>query len=159
MTWLYNGQEVTEIDEKYIGFVYQITNVISGRSYIGKKLSKKSKTKQVKGKKKKIKVASDWQTYWSSCEELKEDIEKLGQENFKREILYFCLSKGMCSYIEAKLQFKYEVLEHPEKWYNRYIQVRVHPNHLKFEELNQGTSDTLKEMQQNEQCDQPDAKN
>ena len=65
----------------------------------------------------------------------------------------------MCSYIEAKLQFKYEVLEHPEKWYNRYIQVRVHPNHLKFEELNQRTIDTLKEMQQNEQCDQPDAKN
>ena len=77
MTWIYQGQVVEELPDDCVGFVYIITNTISGRKYIGKKLSKFSKTtyKTVKlkngtKKKKRIKskIDSDWQTYWGSEE-------------------------------------------------------------------------------------------
>ena len=131
--WLYNGQEVTDIEEKYVAFVYLITNLTNNRRYIGKKLTKFSRTKTVKGKKKKVKIDSDWQTYWSSSEEVKKDVVELGEHNFRREILHFCISKGTSTYLEAKEQFANEVLENPELWYNGHIQCRVHRNHLKFE--------------------------
>jgi len=131
--WLYNGEVVNEIDPKYIAFVYLITNLTNGRRYIGKKLTKFSRTKTVKGKKKKVKVDSDWQTYWSSSEEVQKDVKELGEDNFRREILHFCLSKGTSTYLEAKEQFANEVLENPDLWYNGHIQCRVHRNHLKFE--------------------------
>ncbi len=131
--WLYNGEVVNEIDPKYIAFVYMITNLTDGRKYIGKKLTKFSRTKTVKGKKKKVKIDSDWQTYWSSSEEVQKDVQELGEDNFRREILHFCLSKGTSTYLEAKEQFAHEVLENPDLWYNGHIQCRVHRNHLKFE--------------------------
>ena len=131
--WLYNGQEVTEIEDKYVAFVYLITNLTNNRRYIGKKLTKFSRTKMVKGKKKRVKIDSDWQTYWSSSEEVQKDVKELGEHNFKREIIHFCISKGTSTYLEAKLQFQNEVLENPDLWYNGHIQCRVHRNHLKFE--------------------------
>lgn len=132
--WLYKGEPVNEIDPKYLAFVYLITNNISGRKYIGQKTTKSTKTKQIKGKKKKIKVESDWRDYWSSSEALKQDIELLGKHNFTREILYFCLNKGTSNYIEAREQFDNKVLEYPELWYNGIINCRCHYKHLKLEE-------------------------
>ena len=138
MTWLYKKKIVEEISEDYIGFVYLITNVISGRKYIGKKLAKFSKTtyktvKQKNGikKKKKIrsKVDSDWREYYGSSPELTSDVIKLGTENFTREILFYCKNKSECSYIEAREQFKHKVLESTD-WYNGHIQVRVHGSHI-----------------------------
>ena len=111
-----------------------ITNNLSGRKYIGKKLAKFSKTTQrtVKlkngtKKKKKIrsKVDSDWREYYGSSPELTSDIQKLGTENFTREILFYCNSKSECSYIEAREQFSRKVLE-SQDYYNGHIQVRVH---------------------------------
>lgn len=129
--WLYEGKELTEIPEGYTAFVYLITNKISGRKYIGKKLFWFTKTKTVKGKKKRTKVESDWRDYWSSSEEVKKDVEELGEENFTREILVLCQNKGSASYFEAKHQFVNEVLENPDQWYNGQIQVRVHRTHIK----------------------------
>jgi hypothetical protein len=142
MTWYYKGEPVEEIDEKYTGFVYIITNTVSGKAYIGKKLSKFSKTniktvtlKNGTKKKKKIrsKIASDWKTYWSSSKEVIEDVKTLGEDKFKREILMFCLSKGTASYFEAKFQMQNEVLEHPDMWYNGIVNCRVHRSHIKYE--------------------------
>ena len=138
MTWLFESQEIIELPEDCAGFVYLITNKQTGRMYIGKKLAKFKKTtyktvklKNGKKKRKKIrgKIDSDWQTYYGSSPELTKDIELLGKENFKREILQYCNSKSECSYIEAKLQFHYGVLESKE-YYNNNIQVRVHGSHI-----------------------------
>jgi len=136
MTWYNNNEPVEEIDPKYKAFVYLITNLVDGRQYIGKKLTESTRTKPpLKGKtrKRKVKSESDWRDYWSSSDELKADVERLGKENFRREILCYCLNKGSASYFEAKLQFQHEVLENPDKWYNGHIQVRVHRNHVKIE--------------------------
>jgi len=138
MTWLYNGSEILDLPEDCIGFVYLITNTVTGRKYIGKKLAKFSKTtyKTVKlkngnKKKKKIrsKVDSDWRDYYGSNDQLNKDVETLGKENFKREILYYCKSKAECSYIEAREQFTHRVLESTD-YYNGHIQVRVHGSHI-----------------------------
>lgn len=138
MTWYYNDEIVTEPPDDAIGFVYLITNLTNNRKYIGKKLFQFSKTsyKTVKlkngtKKKKRIrsKIESDWQNYYGSSIELNKDVENLGKEKFKREILYYGKSKAECSYIEAKLQFAYGVLE-SKNYYNNNIQVRVHGSHI-----------------------------
>ena len=138
MTWLYQDTPIETLPEECVGFVYLITNNLTGRKYIGKKLAKFNKTtyktiKQKNGikKKKKIrsKVDSDWREYYGSSPELTSDIEKLGTKNFTREILYYCNSKSECSYIEAREQFARQVLESRD-YYNGHIQVRVHGSHI-----------------------------
>jgi hypothetical protein len=138
MTWTYQGNTVEELPEDCVGFVYMITNTISGRKYIGKKLAKFSKTttKTVKlkngtKKKKKVrsKIDSDWRTYYGSSPELTKDVIALGTQNFSREILFICKSKAECSYIEAREQFTHRVLESAD-YYNGHIQVRVHGSHI-----------------------------
>ena len=139
MSWHYQNIIVEELPEDCVGFVYIITNTLTGRRYIGKKLAKFSKTtyKTVKlkngnKKKKKIrgKIDSDWRTYYGSSPELTKDITLLGIENFRREIIYYCKSKAECSYIEAREQFTNKVLE-SDDWYNGQISVRVHGSHIK----------------------------
>jgi hypothetical protein len=131
LNWLYKDKEFTEemIGDNY-GFVYLITNTINNKKYIGKKFFYSSKTKQVKGKKKKIKVSSDWQSYFGSNEELKKDVIIHGQEKFIRTILHLCKSKGECGYLEAKEQFVNGVLEN-DNFYNTWIMVRVRKSHIK----------------------------
>jgi hypothetical protein len=138
MTWLCEDLPVETLPEDCVGFVYIITNIISGRKYIGKKLAKFSKTtyktvtlKNGTKKKKKIrsKIDSDWRDYYGSSPELSKDVAELGKENFKREILFYCSSKAECSYIEAREQFQHRVLESKD-YYNGHIQVRVHGSHI-----------------------------
>jgi hypothetical protein len=139
MTWYHNGSIVTELPEDCVGFVYLISCNTTGRLYVGKKLAKFSKTTyktvQLKNgtkKKKKIrsKIDSDWRDYWSSSEELKKDVELHGQDNFTREILFYCKSKSECTYIEARTQFERKVLESDE-YYNGQISCRIHQSHIK----------------------------
>jgi hypothetical protein len=137
--WLYNNEIVEQLPDDCVGFVYLITNKASKRMYIGKKLSKFSKTtyktvtlKNGTKKKKKIKskIDSDWMDYYGSSIELNKDVESLGKDNFIREILFFCKSKAECSYIEAREQFTRRVLE-SDDFYNGQISVRVHGSHIK----------------------------
>ena len=72
------------IDDNF-GFVYLITNIQSGKRYIGRKYFWQFRTPR--GKKRKVKSESDWKKYYGSCPELKEDIERLGRQNFSRTIL------------------------------------------------------------------------
>lgn len=139
MTWIHKYNIVNELPLDCAGFVYEITNLLNGRKYIGKKVANfyRTTTKTVtlkNGTKKKRKVKttkpSDWENYWGSCKELTDDIAKYGVNNFKREILHFCPTRAMCSYLEAKEQFISGALE-SDRFYNGHIQVRVHKNHIK----------------------------
>jgi hypothetical protein len=138
MSWTYENTLIEILPEECVGFVYLITNTISGRMYIGKKLAKFAKTsyrvvklKNGTKKKKKIrsKIDSDWRDYYGSNLELNVDVLKLGKENFTREILYYCTSKAQCSYFEAREQFTRKVLESKD-YYNGQISVRVHGSHI-----------------------------
>jgi Putative endonuclease segE, GIY-YIG domain len=139
MLWIFENNQIESLPEECIGFVYLITNNLTGRKYIGKKLAKFSKTtyrivKQKNGikKRKKIrsKIESDWQQYYGSNIELNQDIERLGAGNFTREILYYCRSKAECSYIEAREQFQRKVLE-SDDYYNGQIVCRIHGSHIR----------------------------
>jgi hypothetical protein len=131
--WIYDGKPISpEFLFGYYGFVYEIENVLTGRKYIGKKLLWFKKTKMVKGKKKRYLKESDWRTYWGSNNALLEDIEKHGEQNFKRTILCWCKSKGECSYMEAKYQFERSVLI-DSAYYNDLIRCRIHSKHIKDE--------------------------
>ena len=134
MQWIYKNQPVEQLPEQCVGFVYIITNTVSGRMYVGKKLARFKTTRykthtQKNGRKvrKKIRgaVASDWQEYYGSSDQLNRDVESLGRDQFQREILYYCRSKAECNYIEAREQFARKVLE-SDQYYNGHIRVRVH---------------------------------
>ena len=125
--WLYKDKEVKELPKDCEAFVYLITNTMNGMMYVGKKLAKFKTTKQpLKGKKNKRRGTkeSDWKTYWGSSEKLSADIEKLGEDKFTRHILYYCASRGVASYLEAKEQFDRKVLE-VDDYYNGIINVRI----------------------------------
>jgi hypothetical protein len=131
INWTYNGEIFKEenIDDNY-GFVYLITNLQTGRKYIGKKFFYSAKTKVIKGKKKRYKIFSDWQTYYGSNTELQNDVKILTESGFRREILHLCKSKGECGYLEAKEQFDRRVLESNE-YYNAWVMVRIRKSHIK----------------------------
>ena len=132
MEWTYLNDKFsyTMIGENY-GFVYIITNTVTDKKYLGKKWFWSSRKKKVKGKKRavRLKLESDWESYYGSSAELKADIEKYGKDKFRREIMRLCKTKGDASYYEAKYQFECGVLEN-DQWYNAWIIVRVRKNHL-----------------------------
>ncbi len=128
--WLYNDIELTEQDVgDYFGFVYLIENNLNGRKYVGKKFFTRAGTKQIKGKKKKVRLSSGWANYWSSSEELKADVKKLGEENFSRKILYLCKSRSECSYRETKEIFINDALLTTE-YYNSWVSCKIHKAHV-----------------------------
>lgn len=109
------------------GFIYKITNLTNDKKYIGKKQCQSiRKRPPLKGKKNKRheKIETDWKTYTSSSNELNKDLEQLGKDSFKFEILRWCDSKWELSYYEARLQFKEEVLLRND-YYNGIINVRI----------------------------------
>lgn len=125
--WLYNNKIVEELPEGCEAFVYLITNNQNNMKYVGKKLAKfKTSKPPLKGKKRKRKGTkeSDWREYWGSSDNLKADVAEIGEKNFTREILYFCASRGIASYLEAKEQFDRRVLL-TDEYYNGIINVRV----------------------------------
>ena len=131
--WLYNDKEVGDDDiEGYAAFVYHITNLETGKQYIGKKIFKSIQRKKVKGKtrRKKVTKESNWKSYFGSNLALLADVERLGQDRFKREILVLCKSRGTANYWEAKFQMQEQVLE-SDNYYNDWIMVKVHRSHIK----------------------------
>jgi hypothetical protein len=114
-------------DNLPFGFIYRITNQTNGKIYFGKKQIKRvKKLKPLKGRKNKrhFDIESDWKTYTSSCNDLNEDIIKLGKDKFKFEIIKFCDSKFELAYFETKIQFNNDVLL-KEGFYNGIINCRI----------------------------------
>ena len=123
--WRYNKKvfESTDIGE-YYGFVYRIVNNQTGKQYIGRKYFWQFRTP--KGKKRKVKSESDWKKYYGSCPELKEEIGKVGRENFSRTILSLHYTKGKTNFEETRQLFAHGVLteqldDGTPKYYNSNI--------------------------------------
>lgn len=132
MAWFYHNtteQFKSDDAEGYFGFVYLITHNLTGRKYIGKKFFTKAGTRQVKGKKKKIRKTSDWESYWGSNIELKEDVKKNGEEQYTREILHLCKSRSECSYMETFEIFSRHALLN-ESYYNAWVTCKIHKSHV-----------------------------
>jgi hypothetical protein len=137
--WFYEDKEVVEeyqFDEKAVGFVYMITNIETGKFYIGRKvftntLTKKLTKKEIseqsgpgrKPTKKKVVKESNWREYWGSCKPLLAEVKEIGEDKFKREILKLCYTKKQITYYEIAYQCKYDVLE--VNSYNDNIMSRI----------------------------------
>ena len=135
--WTYQGKIVEELPKDCEAFVYLITNLLNHKKYVGKKLAKfKTTKKPLKGKKNKRRGTkeSDWKTYWGSSAQLIDDVEKLGEHRFTREILYYCPNRGTASYLEAQEQFERKVLE-TDDYYNGIINVRIGGSNILRESL------------------------
>ena len=123
--WLYEGKPFTTDDiNDFFGYVYRIINLQNGREYIGRKYFWKFRTP--KGKKRKVKSESDWEKYYGSCPELKEEIQQLGRQNFSRTILSLHKTAGKTNYEETKQLFTKAVLteqldDGTPKYYNSNI--------------------------------------
>lgn len=132
--WYYGDKEFTsEMIGDYIGFVYVITDKRNNKKYVGKKLfTSKRRLPPLKGKMRKRTVLkeSDWMQYYGSSDEVKALVEELGPDNFHREILHLCESKGVMSYLEAKEQFDRNVLL-SDDYYNGIINCKIHRSHVK----------------------------
>ena len=128
--WLYKqGEETIEFCKLEdfplgtFGFVYRITNICTGRAYVGKKvlynnLNKTLTQKEIAAwvgpgrvpKLKKVQKESDWKGYWGSNKEIKRDLKELGEECFTREILTLCKTKKQLTYYEVYWQMCLNVL-------------------------------------------------
>jgi len=131
--WYYEDKLYEDTPEEYQGFVYQITELDTGKKYIGKKFFWKPKTlPKTKTRKRRVKtrVESDWKSYYGSSKEVQQIVEDRGSDSFKREILRLCKTKGECSYYEAKLQFEFDVLLRDD-YYNEFIGCKIHSKHVK----------------------------
>lgn len=133
--WLYKNEIVDESPEGAEGFVYRVTNTITGRMYIGRKYFTRTKRKKVKNmvRRRVVKKGSGWQSYTGSNKSLNEDIKNDGIEHFKFEILAFGYTKGQVNFLEEHVQHRLNVLV-DERYYNdsigsrKYIGVRIDDN-------------------------------
>ena len=137
--FIYENGTVKEYDsidkfpENCIGFVYKVTNIKSGRFYIGKKslysnikkkLTKKELSEQTgpgrKPTKKLVTSESNWMNYWGSNKGILQEIQEEGTSMFRKEILKFCYGKKELTYWEVHYQCVEEVLL-TDKSYNDNI--------------------------------------
>lgn len=114
--------------EDWFGFLYCVTEVDTGREYIGKKQFFSNRTKVVKGRKnrKHYKKESDWKSYTGSSIELNKSIALKGLDNYDFQILSLHKTKGSLHYAEVELQIQEDVLrtkldDGTKKYYNGHI--------------------------------------
>jgi hypothetical protein len=135
--WLYKNkpmEALSSFPEGTFGFIYMVTHIPSGLSYLGKKslhhnvkkkLTKKQLAEQTgRGRKPTTEVVqkeSDWKTYYGSAKPILELIKEGKQDEFKRVILHLVPNKKLLTYYECKYLFIHGVLEEPDKWFNDNI--------------------------------------
>ena len=118
--WIYKDTTFTSNDiGDFFGFVYRITNLQTGKQYIGRKYF--YQFRKPRGKSRKVKSESDWKKYYGSSDELTADRKSIGNECFKREILSLHNTKGWVNYTETKQLFLNNVLSEKENYYNSNI--------------------------------------
>ncbi len=120
-------EENVIVDENTFGFIYEITNTVTNKKYIGKKqCQSRIKRKPLKGKtRNRIDYKeSDWKSYTSSSNDLNEELKKYGKEKFIFKILRTCDSKWALAYFEIKEQIDRDVL-FKEEYHNGIINCRI----------------------------------
>ena len=118
--WIYKDTTFTSNDiGDFFGFVYRITNLQSGKQYIGRKYF--YQFRKPRGKSRKVKSESDWKKYYGSSDELNTDRKSLGNNCFKREIISLHTTKGWVNYEETRQLFLHNVLSENENYYNSNI--------------------------------------
>ena len=118
--WVYKNTTFTSDDiGDFFGFVYRITNLQSGKQYIGRKYF--YQFRKPRGKSRKVKSESDWKKYYGSSDELNTDRKTLGNECFKREIISLHTTKGWVNYEETRQLSLNNVLSENENYYNSNI--------------------------------------
>ena len=127
--WLYKNKTLEEAPEGYFGFVYLITNLKSGRKYIGRKYFGTTRRVKVAGKKRRkvIRKDSNWKEYTGSSKELNNDIKTLGMLQFRFEILILGRTKGQVKYLEENIHHRFHVASSYE-FYNDCIGPRRFAN-------------------------------
>ena len=98
----YRKEEVFVPNLDKFGFVYLITNLQNGKGYVG--------CKQYLSYRKMKETESDWKTYIGSSKWLTQDIEKIGKEHFKFEIIAEYKNRRSLRYYELYYQMKFNVL-------------------------------------------------
>ena len=108
--WTFNGSPfVSEDINGMYGFVYRITNLESGKQYIGRKYFWQHR--KPRGKSRRVKSESNWKKYYGSSDELNEERSRLGNNTFfRREILSVHETKGRTNYEETRQLFLHDVL-------------------------------------------------
>lgn len=108
--WTFDGEPFDDEDARgFAGFVYLITNTVTGKKYVGRKYFER--VRKQRGKKRRARSESDWKNYYSSSEKLKTEVEEVGKSMFKREILSIHVTRGMVNFSEIVEQFNRNVLE------------------------------------------------
>lgn len=134
MTWFHAGREFIQDDAgDYVGFVYVIERLDTGRKYIGqKKLVSRRSRPPLKGRRNKRRYVapSDWPDYYGSNEELAADVARIGPAGFRRDIVRLCRSKSEMNYFEMREQVVNDVLLYPRRWYNSFVGGKIHRKHL-----------------------------
>ena len=130
--WLWNQQPLDIVPDKHKTFVYLITNKITGKRYIGFKVFVTKKQRIINHKKKRCDFESDWRDYWSSSDNLNNDVKKYGPGNFIREVVCLTVNKSIGKYIEAQLHFDRKVLTiNKDNYYNGIVNLRINQQTLK----------------------------
>jgi len=137
--WLYKDEEInelTDMPENTFGFIYEVTHIVSGKKYIGRKqlisvitkaLGKKElalQTDKRLSKKKTVKKETDWKTYYGSHPEIKQLIKEGKALEFTREIVMFVPTKKQLTYYEDKYLYMKGVIEPGSIYYNDNISGR-----------------------------------
>ena len=130
--WYMNNIEFTNAPDDIEGFVYVITDKRNDKKYVGKKkFWSVTRKPPLKGKTRKrvVRKESDWMKYYGSSELVNQLLVEHGEDNFHREIIHLCKTKGEMSYLEAKEQFDRNVLLNDE-YYNEFIGCKIHSKHV-----------------------------
>ncbi len=140
------GNVTIDLNKEIFSFIYLITDNKNNKKYIGQKMftTKKPVTKNKITKK--VTVESDWKTYYSSSDILKQLVKNEGTKDIKREIIYICFSKGQANYLETKLQIELGCLENSNQWYNGIVNCKVHHTHVKMDKLQDKDDELLKQL-------------
>ena len=123
--WTYKGSTFTSADiDGQFGFVYRITNLQTGKQYIGRKYFWQKRKPRTGGRR--VTSESNWKKYYGSSKELNEERKSVGNNTFLREIISIHKTLGQVNYEETRQLFINNVLTEADengtpKFYNSNI--------------------------------------